>query len=156
MSKVVRHLRQNVIAYLALFVALGGTSYAAIAIPRNSVGAKQLRNHSIDPVKLDRNAFGGYVRLWARVSADGSVIASQPTATVVVWDPTGGQTAGGELRWRAGVSPNCFAVATTEPTLGPSYASAKLLTGGSGFGTLVRVALSAFDPVNVAVVCPQP
>jgi len=31
----------------ALFVALGGTSYAAITLPRNSVGNKQLRSHAV-------------------------------------------------------------------------------------------------------------
>jgi hypothetical protein len=37
------HLRSNLIAYLALFVALGGTSYAAGAFPRNSVGERQIK-----------------------------------------------------------------------------------------------------------------
>lgn len=30
----------TVIAYLALFVALGGTAYAATQLPKNSVGPK--------------------------------------------------------------------------------------------------------------------
>lgn len=33
----------NVTATLALFIALGGSSYAALSLPRNSVGTKQLR-----------------------------------------------------------------------------------------------------------------
>jgi hypothetical protein len=33
----------NVVASLALFVALGGASYGAIALPANSVGSRQLR-----------------------------------------------------------------------------------------------------------------
>jgi hypothetical protein len=33
----------NVTATLALFVALGGSSYAALSLPRNSVGANQIR-----------------------------------------------------------------------------------------------------------------
>ena len=37
----------NVTATLALFIALGGTSYAAVQIPRNSVGADQLRPSSV-------------------------------------------------------------------------------------------------------------
>jgi hypothetical protein len=37
----------NVIATIALFVALGGSSYAAITLPRNSVGANQLRTGSV-------------------------------------------------------------------------------------------------------------
>ena len=156
MSKVVRHLRQNVIAYLALFVALGGTSYAAIAIPRNSVGAKQLRNHSIDPVKLDRNAFGGYVRLWARVSADGKLIASQPKATVVSWFPPGSQFIGGQLHWAAPISANCFPLTNTETLGGASYGSGQVESFGREGGTELLVKLSANDPVDIAVICPQP
>lgn len=37
----------NVTATLALFIALGGASYAAVQIPRNSVGADQLRTGSV-------------------------------------------------------------------------------------------------------------
>src|SRR3954453_12177516 len=33
----------NVTAALALFIALGGSSYAALKLPRNSVGATQIR-----------------------------------------------------------------------------------------------------------------
>src|SRR3954451_13764714 len=33
----------NVTATLALFIALGGSSYAALKLPRNSVGATQIR-----------------------------------------------------------------------------------------------------------------
>ena len=37
----------NVTATLALFIALGGTSYAAVTLPRNSVGAAQIRAGSV-------------------------------------------------------------------------------------------------------------
>jgi len=37
----------NVIATIALFIALGGTSYAALKLPRNSVGATQIRTGAI-------------------------------------------------------------------------------------------------------------
>jgi hypothetical protein len=37
----------TVVAYAALFVALGGTSYAAIKLPANSVGSRELRNRSV-------------------------------------------------------------------------------------------------------------
>ena len=33
----------NVTATLALFIALGGSSYAALRLPRNSVGSAQIR-----------------------------------------------------------------------------------------------------------------
>ena len=40
--------RRNVIALLALFVALGGTSVAAVAVlPKNSVGSRQIEPHSV-------------------------------------------------------------------------------------------------------------
>lgn len=49
MPPVLRHLRRNLVAYLALFVALGGTSAAATnaLLPRNSVGTKQVIDHSL-------------------------------------------------------------------------------------------------------------
>ncbi len=47
-----RHLRRNLVAYLALFIALGGSAYAATALPKGSVGAKQLRNGAVTPSKL--------------------------------------------------------------------------------------------------------
>jgi hypothetical protein len=37
----------NVASTLALIVALGGTSYAAVAIPKNSVGSQQIINSSV-------------------------------------------------------------------------------------------------------------
>jgi hypothetical protein len=37
------HLRRNTIGYLALTIALGGTSYAAAQLPRDSVGSAQIR-----------------------------------------------------------------------------------------------------------------
>ncbi len=42
----------NVTSALALFVALGGTSYAAITLPRNSVGTKQLRSGAVRSTDL--------------------------------------------------------------------------------------------------------
>ena len=42
----------NVISMIALFVALGGTSYAAFGVPINSVGSAQLRNGAIPSSKL--------------------------------------------------------------------------------------------------------
>ena len=41
------HMRRNVVSYLALFVALSGTAYAAVQIPRNSVGSGAVKNESL-------------------------------------------------------------------------------------------------------------
>jgi hypothetical protein len=45
-----------VVASLALAVALGGTTYAATALPKNSVGAKQLKSGSVSAVKLAKDS----------------------------------------------------------------------------------------------------
>ena len=37
----------NVMATVAVFVALGGGAYAATALPRGSVGRAQLRDHAV-------------------------------------------------------------------------------------------------------------
>jgi hypothetical protein len=45
----------NVIATIALFIALGGVAMAA-GLPRNSVGVKQLKRGAVTPVKIRRAA----------------------------------------------------------------------------------------------------
>jgi hypothetical protein len=42
----------NVVGSLALFIALGGVSYAAIKLPKNSVGAQQIKANSITSPKI--------------------------------------------------------------------------------------------------------
>ena len=53
MHHAVQHLRRHGVAYVALFVALSGTSYAAVTtrLPANSVGTTQVINHSL--LKMD-------------------------------------------------------------------------------------------------------
>jgi hypothetical protein len=60
-----------VIAVLALFVAIGGTSYAVIRLPAKSVGTVQLKNKAVTNPKLATNAVK-MVNL-----ADGAVQASK-------------------------------------------------------------------------------
>lgn len=43
-----------VVACIALAAALGGTSYAAVKLPANSVGTKQIRNGAILPADLSK------------------------------------------------------------------------------------------------------
>jgi hypothetical protein len=45
----------NLTATLALFIALGGGAYAA-TLPRNSVGAKQLKAGAVERIKIKKNA----------------------------------------------------------------------------------------------------
>ncbi len=39
-------------AYAALFISLGGTSYAALQLPRGSVGPRQLQSNAVSSVKV--------------------------------------------------------------------------------------------------------
>jgi hypothetical protein len=48
-----------VVAVIALIVALGGTGYAAITLPANSVGKKQLKKRAVTAAKIRRNAVTG-------------------------------------------------------------------------------------------------
>jgi hypothetical protein len=50
------HIRRNTVAYLALMTALGGTSYAAAQLPRNSVGSSQIRSGAVGRSELKTGA----------------------------------------------------------------------------------------------------
>jgi hypothetical protein len=41
-----------VVAFIALLVAMGGTGYAAITLPKNSVGTKQLKKNAVRSSKV--------------------------------------------------------------------------------------------------------
>ena len=56
LTSLTHHMRQNVVAYLALFVALGGTSYAAIRLPANSVGASQIKTNAVRSVDVKNSS----------------------------------------------------------------------------------------------------
>src|SRR5262245_59274830 len=60
--KHLRRLRPSpamVVACIALTVALGGTSYAAIKLPKNSVGPRQLKTNAVTSPKVKNNAMTG-------------------------------------------------------------------------------------------------
>jgi hypothetical protein len=44
------------VAFVALLIALGGTSYAAFRLPRNSVGTKQLKHNAVTASKIKNGA----------------------------------------------------------------------------------------------------
>jgi hypothetical protein len=49
----------NVMATIAVFIALGGVSYAAFKPPKNSIGAKQLKKNAVTTVKIKNEAVTG-------------------------------------------------------------------------------------------------
>lgn len=55
-SRFVSHLHRNVVGYLALFVALGGSSYAAVRLTPGSVSTSALARHAVTNKKLATNS----------------------------------------------------------------------------------------------------
>jgi hypothetical protein len=49
----------NAMATFALFIALGGASYAAVKLPKNSVGARQLKNEAVTAPKIKNGTITG-------------------------------------------------------------------------------------------------
>jgi hypothetical protein len=48
----------NVISTLCLFMLLGGGAYAAVKLPKNSVGTKQIKNNAITGKKIKKGTIG--------------------------------------------------------------------------------------------------
>jgi len=158
MSGALNHLKHNAVAYLALFVALGGTSYAAATLGPGSVGTRQLKNHSITPNKLQKSSIAGYVRDWAQIDGSGHLVASRPRAHIVHWTASG-PLPGGIVSWGHPIPHGCFGLATTStPGPGASSASVDINSAGKKNGPFVGAQIVLSKPetaVNVAVLCPQ-
>jgi hypothetical protein len=88
----------NVMASVAVFVALGGASYAAVSIPRNSVGSKQVRPHALKRSDLATGSVG------ARQLRKRSVTASK-VANKGVTKRSLSSWIRGQLRRRAATGP---------------------------------------------------
>jgi hypothetical protein len=53
MRAIGRYVRRHHVALVAMFVALGGTSYAAaVTLPANSVGTSQIKNNAVTLIKI--------------------------------------------------------------------------------------------------------
>ncbi|MGA9761087.1 MAG: hypothetical protein WBQ14_01510 [Gaiellaceae bacterium] len=68
-----------IVACIALAVALGGTSYAAVTLPRNSVGTKQIKNKAVTGVKV-RNHTLAAIKMKSGVLPDMSDYYTQSEA----------------------------------------------------------------------------
>jgi hypothetical protein len=111
-----------VVATLALGVALGGTSYAAMRIPANSVGTAQLRNGAVTAAKIRAHS------LTASDFEAGQLPAGERGATGAT-GPAGAAGAAG-----------------TAGTAGASYVSSMSFAGGAAIptdGTTTTVLSSA-------------
>ncbi|HWF51567.1 MAG TPA: hypothetical protein VG294_13090 [Solirubrobacteraceae bacterium] len=143
MKRLTDHLRANVIGYLALFVALGGTGYAAVSIPRGSVGTRQLRNGAVTPVKLGKG-IAGSVRAWAIVGPTGKVIAGGGRPRVLAPLGRGVYT----IDWGVPIPNPCATVATVEKraALGPTETVP--LPGGNGIVPVIAGFVSQVETIG--------
>ena len=171
LSKTLNYISHHAIAILALIcslLALAGASYAAIKLPRNSVGTTQikrgavssakLKQGAVTPAKLSGSRFGGYVRAWAQVSSDGKLVASHPRATLFFWTLHGSGTSeitSVLIDWKPRIPRTCIPVASAAANF-PQVAQISTTTHVApqpGFGSQVAVSVSNDAGVYVAIIC---
>lgn len=160
-ARILDYLRRNAIALTALgcsLLALAGASYAAISLPRSSVGTAQLRNGAVTPPKLNHRSIGGYVAAWAETNNGCQLVASSGGARIATNNPC--SSTGGALTiiWRGNFprSPHaCVAVGIPSEVPGRTEPAVEADYEGSG-----RVAVpTAANPngggqgVTVVLVC---
>jgi hypothetical protein len=159
-NRLITYLKHNALGAIALFIALGGTSYAAVAIPRDSVGSRQLRTgavtstkiHSgaVTPGKLSSAGFGGRILYFAEIENNGVVETSDPRAVKTEdWTLNSG---GGEVVFPHRIPKGCFPLATggTEPT---GAGTSPIVGSQISNSTMVQVRVSGVSPVTLAIVC---
>lgn len=161
MTRILGYLKQNAIALAALFIALGGTSYAAVAIPKNSVGSRQIRKGAvtsskihtgtITPGKLASGSFGGRILYLAEVYSDGTVALSSPKGiTTTDWNAD----TGGLVNLPRRVSQGCVAIASgAAPLALPSGTPPAVGAALQGNGRQIEIAVNGATPVALEVVC---
>jgi hypothetical protein len=102
----------NLTATLALFIALGGTSYAALTLPRNSVGSSQIRANAVGPSEIRSRAVGsselrdrsiklGDISTGARASLRGAQGPTGPAGAAAVTYRAAVTSGGGSVRGNA-------------------------------------------------------
>jgi hypothetical protein len=174
-SSLLSHGRHNLVAYLALFVALGGTSYAAITLPAKSVGAKQLRSGSVksgavkDRSLLARDFKAGQLPAGAQGlpgsagatgsagsnGADGSDGANGATSVTMRWASSGGAQTG-QVNCLAGerATGGGYGVASTSSLRFTSSTPAPNVVGATPTGWTVTA--TSPDFFSIYVVCAAP
>jgi hypothetical protein len=157
-GKTLNYISHHAIAILALvcsLLALAGASYAAIAIPKNSVGNAQIKQGAVAPPKFSKE-IGGYVRAYAVVSATGKLVYSSPKAKLNSWgDSTTGGPSFGTISWESTAPAHrCAAFATAQNGSTPTPITAVVEPNLRGVtGTHVAVRFDGAVSVAVEVVC---
>jgi hypothetical protein len=109
-----KHIRSkftyaNVMATIAVFIALGGASYAAVKLPKNSVGSKQIKNKAITGAKIANGAVTA-----AKIKA-GSIGGSSLNLASIGTVPNAAHAASADTATRATTAGRAEAVPSPEP-----------------------------------------
>lgn len=134
MKQLGRHLTfANVVACIALFVALGGASYAAFKLPKNSVGTKQIKNNAITAAKIKNGAVtGGKIN----VSSLGTV----PSATHAASADTASHATSADTASRAGSATSADDASALDGLPSSAFAaSSQILHGSATIATEQRI-----------------
>ena len=140
-----------VISLIALFVALGGTAYAATTLPKNSVGTRQLKSNAVNSSKVKNHS------LLAADFRPGQL----PRGKTGAQGPAGPQGAQGQAgpQGNPGVSGytqvdafSAFDTTTPKTAEADCPAGTKIIGGGAyanvGGGVTGPVALAASLPIS--------
>jgi hypothetical protein len=143
MRRLRRPSHATAVAYLALFVALGGVSYAALKLPANSVGTKQLRKHAVTLAKISASA---------RKSLHGAAGARGPAGAAGTKGDSGPRGATGPAGTTGATGPATGpaggALTGTYPS--PSLAAGAVHTGNFGTIPAARVTLGSEANIPIA------
>jgi hypothetical protein len=119
-----------VVAFIALLVALGGTSFAAFNLPKNSVGTKQLKNKAVTTKKIKNGAVTASKINTSGLTVPNAVHASSADAAVNATNATNATNAGN-------------ATTVNGRTVGCGAGTVQFL--GQCFETSLRAAANIFD-----------
>jgi hypothetical protein len=87
MRPLINMLRRNIVAYVALLVALSGTAVAAVAVPRNSVGNAQLKNGAVTNAKVRKHSLTASVFTSGVLKENPAPASGTPLETTVAVSP---------------------------------------------------------------------
>lgn len=157
MSRIRKKLNYaNVMATLAVFIALGGSSYAALTLPRNSVGSAQIRSNAVSSSDIrDRAVRLRDLATSTRVALRGQNGPAGPAGQDAVGFRSYVNGGGGQIRGNArnvehAAGSNEYRL-TFEPSAGaPPIASCIAVAGPSG-GAAGFASADPADP-NLVVV----
>ena len=157
------------VALIALFLSAGGASYAAMAIPAHSVGAKQLRTFAVTNPKLAVNAVGsrkimpgavGFYRVnrnevQLRVTGSCTGANQAITSVSVTGSTTCGTSSSSPAESDSGAGKATAIASGTTPTTVATYSAA----GGSAYlvqadpSILVNGTAASIHGAHVTVTC---